>query len=88
MQYLQSKAKKKVEPLSSFLFFDWSDGNKRSLRWEAFLLFPMLYPIVLDDEKEELLTLKQKIKRSHVGIYFGLIVFIVLSIYSEKVFGA
>lgn len=88
MQYLQIKQKKKAEALSKFLFFDWKDEKKRSLRWEAFLLFPMLYPIVLDDEEQELLDIKKSIKRSHIGIYLGIIIFIILSIYSEKVFPA
>lgn len=86
MQYLQLKQKKEVEPVSKFLLFEWADEKKRSLRWEAFLLFPMLYPIILDDDREDLLALKRQIKRSHVGIYLGIIIFIILSIYSEKVF--
>lgn len=86
MQYLQIQKKKPKEALKNFLFFDWSDAKARSLRTEAFLLFPMLYPIVLDDKNEELLDIKHRIKRHHIGIYFGIIFFIVLSIFSEKVF--
>lgn len=88
MQYLQSKQKKELEPIGRFLFFKWSDEAKRALRWEAFLLFPMLYPVVLDDKQEDLLAIKRQIKRSHIGIYIGIILFIILSIYSEKVFPA
>lgn len=86
LQYLQVKAKQKPEAISKFLFFDWSDKALRKQRWEAFLLFPMLYPVELDDEDQALLDIKYKVKRSHIGIYFALIIFIVLSIFSEKVF--
>lgn len=86
MQYLQIKARKKPTALKSFLFFDWKDSKERKLRQEAFLLFPMLYAITVDeDEKEELKEIKIKVKRSHVGIYFCLILFISLGVLSEKV---
>ncbi|WP_421754028.1 hypothetical protein [Croceimicrobium sp.] len=89
MQYLQIKAGKKAAPLKSFLLFDWKDNQARNLRAEAFLLFPMLYAVPIEEnEKGELLEIKQKIKRSHVGIYFCLILFIVLGILSEKVIPA
>lgn len=51
-------------------------------------MFPMLYPVVLDDKKEELNAIKRRVKRIHFGIYFMLIILIVLAIYSEKVFPA
>ncbi len=55
---------------------------------QAFLLFPMLYPVVLDDDKEELNAIKKRIKRIHIGIYFLLILLVVFGIFSEKVFPA
>ncbi len=70
------------------LKFKFSDKKERQLRVQAFLLFPMLYPVLLDDPKEELNAIKRRIKRIHIGIYFLLIILVVLAIYSEKVFPA
>lgn len=85
LQYL--KLRKGQQPGSKwdYLKFNFSDKKARQLRLEAFLLFPMLYPIVLDEQKKELNELKKKIKKIHIGIYGFLILLIVLGIYSEKI---
>ena len=89
MQYLQLKAGKKVSPIKEFLAFDWKDSKARKLRKDAFLLFPMLYSVPIDEnEKEELKAIKYKVKRSHIGIYFCLIIFISLGVLSEKILPA
>lgn len=86
MQYLQIKAGKKPGPQKSFLIFDWNDAQARALRKEAFLLFPMLYAVPIEEkEKKSLKEIKYKIKRSHIGIYFCLIIFISLGVLSEKI---
>ncbi len=86
MQYLRLKKKQKALPLSAFYRFRFSDKKARQERLEAFLLFPLMYPVVMDDSKEELLALKKRIKAIHIVIYFILVVLIILGIYSEKVF--
>lgn len=83
MQYLRRQAGQQEGELKDFLFFDWQDAEERALRWKAFLLFPMLYPISLDDEQAALNELKASIKRTHIGIYFCLIIFIVLGILTD-----
>jgi len=88
LQYLRIKKGKKPGEFTDFLRFDISDPKERKLRWEAFLLFPMLYAVILDDEKESLNALKRKIKRVHIGIYLTLIALVLLGVYSEKVFSA
>jgi hypothetical protein len=89
MQYLEIQAGKKPSPLKSFLSFDWSDTKARALRAEAFLLFPMLFALQIEeDEPEALKAIKYKIKRSHIGIYFCLIIFITLGILSERILPA
>lgn len=89
MQYLEIESGKKPSPLKEYLFFDWGDAKARALRAEAFLLFPMLFALQIEeDEKEALKDIKYKIKRSHVGIYFCLIVFITLGILSERIIPA
>lgn len=89
LQYLELKAKKTLTPIAQFLRFDWSDAKARNSRKEAFLLFPMLYGIPFEEgEREDLQQIKFKIKRSHIGIYFCLIVFISLGVLSEKILPA
>jgi hypothetical protein len=85
LQYLRMKKGQKAGRIQDFLQFDWSDAEERTLRLKAFLLFPMLYPIDLDEEREELNLLKSKVKRTHIGIYLALIAFILLGIFSEKI---
>ena len=69
-----------------FLKFQWNDSRARNERWQAFLLFPMLFPLELGEEREELLEIKRSVKRIHIGIYVMLILLILMGIYSEKVF--
>lgn len=88
LQYLRIKDRKKPGSVWDFLKFSFSDEKARQLRVKAFLLFPMLYPVALDENKEELNDIKRRVKRIHIGIYFLLILLIVLGIYSEKVFPA
>lgn len=88
LQYLRIKKGKKPGEVIDFVRFDISDPKERKLRWDAFLLFPMLYAVILDDEKESLNNIKRKIKRIHIGIYFTLIALVILGVYSEKVFPA
>lgn len=89
MQYLEIQSGKKPSPLKDFLFFDFKDEKARGLRSEAFLLFPMLFALQIEeDEKEALKDIKYKIKRTHVGIYFCLIIFITLGILSERILPA
>ncbi len=88
LQYLRLKNHRKPGSVWDFLKFSFSDEKARQQRVKAFLLFPMLYPIALDEQREELNKIKIRIKRIHMGIYALLIVLIVLAIYSEKVFPA
>jgi len=86
LQYLQVQQKIQAGKIKDFLFFNLQDAQERALRLQAFLLFPMLYPVILDESKEELNEIKAKVKRTHVGIYLSLILFIILAVYSERVF--
>ncbi len=86
LQYLRISRKKKKGNISDFIQFDYTDTRERALRWEAFLLFPLMYAVVLDDDKEELNQLKRSVKRIHIFIYVLLILLIIMGVYSEKVF--
>ncbi len=86
LQYLRISRKKKKGHISDFVQFDYTDAGERALRWEAFLMFPLMYAIVLDEDKEELNHLKRSVKRIHITIYILLILLIIMGVYSEKVF--
>jgi len=88
LQYLRLKARKKEGSVWDVLKFTSGTPVEKKLRWEAFLLFPLLFPIVLDENKKELNDIKRRIKRIHIGIYVTLIALIILAIYSEKIFPA
>jgi hypothetical protein len=86
LQYLRAQKKQSLGKITDFILFNWQDADQRGMRLKAFLLFPMLYPVLIDEEKEELNIIKEKVKRSHIAIYLSLILFIILAVYSEKVF--
>lgn len=87
LRYLRLSAKKKPGSISDIVQFDYSDAKERKERGQAFLLFPLMYPIEIEeDEKEELRALKHKVKRIHIIIYSLLIALIIIGVYSEKVF--
>jgi hypothetical protein len=88
LQYLNIKNRKKPGAVWDIIKFSFSDKKARQQRIDAFLLFPMLYPVVLDDSNAQMLSIKKRVKKIHIGIYFSLILLVVLAVYSEKVFPA
>lgn len=86
LQYLNLQNKKPKGKISDF--FRFSSEKERALRWKAFLMFPLTFSVVMDDEKEELLDLKKGVKNIHIAIYLLLALLIIMGIYSEKVFTA
>lgn len=89
LQFLRIESKKDKGSITDILMFDFSDKKERAERWQAFLLFPLMYPIVYhEDEAEELVAIKRKVKRINIGIYFVIMVLIVLGVYSQKLFPA
>lgn len=84
LQYLNLKAGRKAGSIGDFLKFSFNDPLERQKRWEAFLMFPMFYAVVMDDESEELLKLKLRVKRLHIAIYLTLIILIILGVYSDN----
>lgn len=86
MQYLRIVQNQKPGKLLDFVQFKFNDRKARAERWKAFLLFPLMFAIELNETKPALLEIKKRIKRIHISIYALLVVLIILSIYSEKVF--
>ncbi len=72
--YLRLHDKKKPGSTTDFFYRVFTD-KKDAQRWkEAWMLFPLMFPIVLDDEREELNAIKRQVKRLNVAIYAVLIV--------------
>jgi hypothetical protein len=88
LQYLRIQKGKKPGKRSDFFRFNTKDHKAREIRMKAFLLFPLMYAVVLDDEKDALRDIKRQVKSIHIFIYLILVVLIILSILSEKVFVA
>ncbi len=86
LQYLRLSKSRKAGKIIDIVRFDVTDAEARAERWQAFLLFPMLYPLPLDKDQGEKLAIKKRVKRIHIFIYLVLIAIIVMAIYSEKVF--
>lgn len=87
LQYLRLQRGESPGKIGDFLSYNWSDAEERALRWQAFLMFPMLYAVVLEDgEDEALRKIKREVKRTHILIYLAVVALLVLGIYSEKVF--
>ncbi len=84
LQYLNLQNKKQKGSIADF--FRFGDEKQRSLRWKAFLMFPLTFSVIMDDEKQELLDLKKGVKNIHIAIYILLALLIIMGIYSEKVF--
>lgn len=84
--YLRLKAKQKPGTPGDFFSRNFINKNDAQFWKEAFLLFPLLYPIVLDEPTEALNDLKRKIKRIHIGIYTLLMVALLIVVYAAKVF--
>ena len=84
--YLRVQDKKKPGSVSDFFYRDFKD-KKDGARWkEAWMLFPLLFPIALDDEKQELNEIKARIKRLNVAIYSALIVALIVIFYAAQFF--
>lgn len=86
LQFIRLQKKQKPGSLTDYFRFTFSDEKARQLRVDAFMMFPLLYPIVLDEKREELNEIKRKVKRIHIFIYLLLVVLMVLGIIADKVF--
>jgi hypothetical protein len=89
LQYLRYQRKLKLGSVNDYWRFNWQDAKARQQRWEAFLLFPILYGVVVsDDDDAQSQTLKKAVKRTHILIYLAFIALLLLGVYSEKAFPA
>lgn len=74
---------KHMEPgrIMDIFFFDFKNAEERSLRVEAFLRYPLMFPVVIEeDDNDEVVELKKKIKNSNYGLYVLLMALIILNV--------
>lgn len=85
-KYLRVKDKKKNGQFSDFYYRNFID-KKDSQRWkDAWLLFPLMYGIEVDDESDALNAIKKQIKKVNLAIYGVLIVALLVTVYAAKAF--
>ena len=85
-QYLRLKNDLKRSDLFEAWSLSLSDERKKKLRNEAIMLYPLFFPIVLDDTKEEMLQIKRTIKRLHIFIYIALMAIMLIGVYTSKAY--
>ncbi len=83
----QEKKRNKSEtsqPLDLVLF-DWQDPVERQTRIKALWMYPLLFPVELDqNDKDEILQLKKTIKRWNIALYLNLIALFLSYFYISK----
>lgn len=82
-QYLRVKNKK--NPGHWVDYYKRTFNHKNDKRWwnESILLFPLLYPVILTDNRKEDFWLS-KIKRINIVLYLLLIILLLTGIYFAK----
>jgi hypothetical protein len=88
LQYLRIQKKQPPGQISDFIKLKGLSKEESALRWQAFLLFPMLYGVPMEEEQADLMDLKRAVKRTHILIYLALIALVVVGVYAQKVFPA
>ena len=85
-QYLRLQAGLKKTDFFEALSLSLKDEKSKKLRNRAIMLFPMFFPIVLDEKKETLNDIKRSIKKLHIIIYILLMVIILVGVYASKIY--
>lgn len=83
LQYRRIEAGENPGSLKDFWDFDYQDQRAWQERGQAFLMFPMLYALPLEEEDERLLAIKREVKRTHILIYLLITLFLALSIFLQ-----
>lgn len=69
------------------LFFDWGNSKERSLRMEALLRYPLLFPVEVGErDKEPMIACKKRISRMNIALYAVLIILLLLVTYAAKAY--
>lgn len=87
LQLIRRENKKPAGRIVDLFFFDFKDEDERAMRSEALMRYPILFPVEIEeDEAEELVEQKKKIKRMNIAVYFVLIVLFLLVTYTAKTY--
>jgi hypothetical protein len=84
MQYLRLKDRK--DPGSAWDFFQFTEPGLAPYRSKALWMFPLMFPVVLDETREELNHHKSRIKSINMAIYAVLMVLLLAAVYAAKAF--
>lgn len=70
-----------------FISFDFGNADERKLRMQAFLRYPLMFPVDIDDaDSERIRVLKRQIKNVNIAIYGVLMLMILLVVYAGKAY--
>ncbi len=85
-KFLRLKDRKKVGATSDFFYRAFND-KKDAERWKkAWMIFPLMFAVVLEEERTELNGLLKEIKKINFAIYSVLIVAMLVTVYAAKAF--
>lgn len=80
----KNKVRKDIQPMD-LLIYDWKDSAQRKLRLEALWMYPLLFPVEIDEaDAGEIRAIKLMIKRWNIALYLNLIALFLSYIYISK----
>lgn len=85
-QYLRLENKLKRTDLFEAWSLSLKSERDKKLRNQAVMLFPMFFPIDLDDTNESMLEIKRILKKLHIYIYIALMAVMLIGVYTSKAF--
>jgi hypothetical protein len=86
LQYQNLKTRKPLGAITDFFVFDYKNAAARSARIDAFLLFPIFFPIDLEEGTDAEKRIKRQIRRVHLLFYVLMIVLLLLASYLSKAY--
>lgn len=85
-QYLRLKNRLKPSAAWDVFAFKMKTEKESQLRNQAWMLYPLMFPVEMETEKEDLENLKGKVKKIHIALYVLLMVVILLGVYTSKAY--
>lgn len=86
LQYQNLKNRIPVGAITDFFLFDYKNAPARSARVDAFLLFPIFFPIDLEEGTEAENAIKRRIRSVHLLFYVLMMLLLLLSTYFSKAY--
>ena len=83
-QEKKGQKSEEAQPLD-LIIFHWNDPAERNLRLKALWMYPLLFPVEIDQsDRGEILQLKKTIKRWNIALYLTLIALFLSYFYISK----